>query len=67
MVRNEIFERVIRQLGNDGEQILRLVMQEHSWEEIGKRINTSADAVRMKWNRSLKSVRSHLFSESKGE
>lgn len=67
MVRNEIFERVIRQLGNDGEQILQLVMQEHSWEEIGKRINTSADAVRMKWNRSLKSVRSHLFSESKGE
>ena len=66
MVRNEIFERVIRQLGNNGEQILRLVLQEHSWEEIGKRVNTSPDAVRMKWNRSVKSVRSHMFGESEG-
>ncbi|MFK7766273.1 MAG: RNA polymerase sigma factor [Mariniblastus sp.] len=66
MVRNEIFERMIRQLGNNGEQILNLVLQEHTWEEIGKRVNTSPDAIRMKWNRSLKTVRSHLFSESKG-
>ena len=64
MIRNEIFERVVRQLGHDGEQLVALVLKEYSWEEIGRKLNMSADAARMRWNRAVKSVRTQMTSES---
>lgn len=64
MIRNEIFERLIRHLGDDGEKLVRLVMNEHSWEEIGARIGMSADAARMRWTRAIKTIRRQMTSES---
>ena len=64
MVRNEIFERLVRQLGPDGEIILRLVKEEHSWDSIAKQVRSTADAVRMRWKRATKIVQAQIFSES---
>jgi len=67
MIRNEIFERMIRHLGDEGGQFVNLVMKEHSWEEIGQRLSMTASAARMRWNRALKTIRAQMVSESEFE
>ena len=64
MIRNEIFERLIRHLGSEGEQLVKLVLKEYSWDEIGKRLGMTPDAARMKWNRAVKNIRGQMLSGS---
>jgi len=66
MIRNEIFERVIRHLGEGGKELVHLVMNEHSWEEIGERIGMSADAARMRWTRAVKAIRGQMTESEFG-
>ncbi len=64
MIRNEIFDRISRQLGDEGELLLQLVLQEFTWEEIGKKLSTRSDTVRMRWNRAVKAVQLQMLTEN---
>ena len=64
MIRNEIFERIIRYLGPGGETLLRMVMQEFSWEEIGKALKAKPDTVRMRWNRATRAIQLQFRAEN---
>ena len=64
MIRNEIFERIIRHLGPGGDELLSLVMQEFSWEEIGRRMRSKPDTVRMRWKRAVKAIQLQMLNEN---
>ncbi len=61
MIRNEIFDRIIRCLGVGGNELLRLVLEGHSWEAIGKTMRCKPDAIRMRWNRAVKTIQLQML------
>lgn len=63
MIRNEIFDRIIRFLGHGGEQLLNMVLQEFSWQEIGRELNANPDALRMRWQRAVKTIQLQMIAE----
>ena len=62
MIRNEIFEKIVRYLGPGGGELLDLVLKEFTWEEIGKAVRAKPDTVRMRWNRAVKAVQLQMIN-----
>jgi DNA-directed RNA polymerase specialized sigma24 family protein len=60
MMQREILEMIASALGDDGDEFVRLFVNNHSWIEIADRLGGTPDSVRMRWNRSVARVRSAL-------
>ena len=63
----EQVEKAMGKLSKDHKAVLRLrVWDDLKWEEIGRKLNRSADASRQLFARALDAVRSDLRGESLG-
>ena len=57
LIRNELLECIRRELGADGQKMLKLYLDNHSWKEIGEQLQMAPDAARMRWTRAVQSLR----------